>query len=130
VTTTRFVYLTSEEVDRSTVVKYVAAGRLRQKIENEGFNTQNTGGYEREHKFSRVSLTATKNYYQCMQIAHLINQLCVLSKTVQEKLNEWKTTLKHCWIVMMGYLMCGRINKEELARFLSKRRQYRYSFLL
>jgi hypothetical protein len=130
VTTTRFVYLASEEVDRSTVVKYVAAGRLRQKIENEGFNTQKTGGYELEHKFSRVSLAATKNYYQCMQIAHLINQLCVLSKTMQNKISEWKTTLKHCWVALIGYLMCGRVNKEELARNLSKRTQYRYSFLL
>ena len=126
VTTT---HLTSEEVDCSTVAQYVTAGRLRQKIENEGFNTQKTGGYELEHTFSRISLIAAKNDYQCTQIAHLINQLCVLSQPVQKKLSEWTTTLKHCWVAMMGYLMHGVVNKKEWARFLSKRTQYQYSYL-
>jgi len=37
-------------------------GRLRQKIENEGFNDQKNQGYALEHKFSRVSFPAMKNY--------------------------------------------------------------------
>ncbi len=127
--TTRYVYWVSEKIDDSTVVNYVQAGRLRQKIENEGFNTQKNGGYKMEHKYSRVSLQATKNYYQCLQIAHMINQLCVLSQTVKKQLDEWGTTLKHCWKAMMGFLSYASINEKELVIFMQKRTQYRYPFL-
>lgn len=41
-------------------------GRLRWKIENEGFNIQKNLGYELEHKYSRVSFVALKNYYQIL----------------------------------------------------------------
>lgn len=127
--TTRYVYLLSEKIDSSTVVNYVQAGRLRQKIENEGFNTQKNGGYKMEHKYSRVSLQATKNYYQCLQIGHMINQLCVLSQIVKKQLIEWDTTLKQCWKALFGFLTYASINKEELDVFLQKRTQYRYLFL-
>lgn len=129
-TVTRFVYLASTEIKYSTAMDYVKAGRLRQKIENEGFNTQKNGGYALEHKYSRVSPLAMKNYYQCLQIAHLINQLCLLSQTVKKQLREWKTTLKHCWVSMISFLIHGNINEENLARFLSKPIQYRYFYLL
>ena len=65
-------------MNQQNVVQVSSFGRLRWKIENEGFNTQKNGGYHLEHKFSRKSLTATKNYFQAFQIAHLINQLVEL----------------------------------------------------
>ena len=69
------VYLTDLPVDADTVVEMVRAGRLRWKIENEGFNTQKNLGYNLQHTYSRCSWKAGKNYYQCLQIAHLLNQL-------------------------------------------------------
>jgi hypothetical protein len=53
-------------------------GRLCWKIENEGFNTQKNLGYNLEHRYSRTDFNAVKNYYQCMQLAHLIEQLALL----------------------------------------------------
>jgi hypothetical protein len=35
--------------------------------------------HEMEHKYSRVNYQASKNYYQLMQMAYLINQLMVIS---------------------------------------------------
>jgi hypothetical protein len=70
---TVFEYVISSPVTEKTIRTIIAAGRLRQKIENEGFNTQKNLGYSLKHKYSRVSLQATKNYYQCLQIAHMIN---------------------------------------------------------
>lgn len=55
---------------------------MRWKIENEGFNEQKNNGYELEHKYSEVSLRAAKNYYQCLQIACIINQLLVKGQSV------------------------------------------------
>ena len=55
------------------IVKMVQAGRLRWKIENEGFNTQKNQGYHLHHKFSRHSVKTLHVYYILLQIAHLIN---------------------------------------------------------
>lgn len=49
-------------------------GRLRWKIENEGFNTQKTGGYELEHAYTHDE-QGMKVYYFLLQIACNIMQL-------------------------------------------------------
>jgi hypothetical protein len=49
-------------------------GRLRWKIENEGFNVQKNNGFNLEHAYS-LDDVAIKNFYVLMQIAHLITQL-------------------------------------------------------
>jgi hypothetical protein len=50
------------------------AGRLRWKIENEGFNIQKNGGFLLEHPYSQNN-TARKVFYYLLQIAHLLFQL-------------------------------------------------------
>lgn len=123
---TVFEYVISYPVTAKTIREIIAAGRLRQKIENEGFNTQKNLGYSLEHKYSRVSLQASKNYYQCLQIAHMINQLFELSTTMKEDLKSWCTTLKHCWVALMGFMQYGEIDTEELEAYCKQRTQYRY----
>jgi len=49
-------------------------GRLRWKIENEGFNVQKNGGYDLEHSYSHNN-NASKCWYFLLQIAHALNQL-------------------------------------------------------
>ena len=46
-------------------------------IDNVMHRIEMRDGYTLKHKVSRVSLIAAKNYYQCIQIAHLINQLLI-----------------------------------------------------
>ena len=50
------------------------AGRLRWKVENEGFNIQKNGGFNLEHPYSQND-TARKVFYYLLQIAHLLFQL-------------------------------------------------------
>ncbi|MGD8402572.1 MAG: hypothetical protein PVJ21_02855, partial [Anaerolineales bacterium] len=50
------------------------AGRLRWKIENEGFNIQKNGGFNLQHPYSQND-TARKVFYYLLQIAHLLFQL-------------------------------------------------------
>lgn len=71
----RFVFITNFEITKENV-DYLSTkgGRLRWKIENEGFNVQKNKGYNLEHHFSDDDI-ASKNYYLLMQIAHIINQL-------------------------------------------------------
>ena len=49
-------------------------GRLRWKIENEGFNIQKNGGFALEHAYSYGDWQL-KNFYLLMQVAHIILQL-------------------------------------------------------
>ena len=123
--TKQFVHVTDMDIDKSTAANISQTGRLRWKIENEGFNVQKNQGYNLQHKFSRVNLTATKNYYQCLQIAHLINQLLILGNTFQNLLTG-KTTIKHLWIAMTGCLMHTEIDSATIKKISKHKMQVRF----
>lgn len=120
---TRFVNLTSIKADKDNVRTLSDTGRMRWKIENEGFNVQKNGGYNLGHKYARKSFTAHQNYYQCMQIAHIINQLTEKSTVILEMLQENnKLTLKHLWKQWLNWMV---YNKEDIE--VSERFQIRLS---
>jgi hypothetical protein len=121
-----FVRITNLELNRDNIVEISQAARLRWKIENEGFNTQKNLGYGLGHKYSRVSWLAMKNYYQCLQIAHLINQLVELSTRCQEILGG-KITVKHLWKCMLGFLIYQHITDEEILLFSHYKIQIRFT---
>jgi len=73
--TTRFKWITNFKVtDRNVTLLANHGGRLRWKIENEGFNVQKNGGYALEHVYSQ-NATSGKIFYLLLQIAHLLSQL-------------------------------------------------------
>ncbi|KOR32782.1 hypothetical protein TI05_05155 [Achromatium sp. WMS3] len=86
---------------------------MRWKIENEGFNIQKNHGYKLEHKYARKSYRAMKNYYQIMQIAHMINELVVLNTSFQKFLVD-KMTVKHIWLNLTGFMIYGDIDAQGL----------------
>jgi hypothetical protein len=103
--TTHFVYITNIRQTAENVVATADNGRLRWKIENEGFNVQKNLGYELEHKFSRKSYTAMQNYYQLLQVAHMINQLAEKMSAFIELLHEHsKQTIKSLWKDLIGFM--------------------------
>ena len=104
----------------ATVIAISQIGRLRWKIENEGFNTQKHLGYGLQHKYARVSWQAAKNYYQCLQIGHLINQLMVLSTTFQSYL-QGQITCRHLWECRMAFLREGHLSQPTLDALLQRR---------
>ena len=74
-TTTRFKWITNLRVSAQRVLTLAnEGGRLRWKIENEGFNVQKNGGYALEHAFSQHH-TASQVFYLLLQLAHLLAQL-------------------------------------------------------
>lgn len=103
-----------------------AAGRMRFKIENEGSDIRKNQGYDLGHKYSGVSVTATKNYYQCMQIAHIINQLSE-SGSLFPTLLTGKMTVKHLWECMLGELRVIILDVKILKKLLKRRIQLRYT---
>lgn len=72
--TTEFVYMTDLPITENTIVSTVGIGRMRWKIENEGFNMQKNGTFDIGHLYSRNQV-AIKVHYLLIQIAHTIRQL-------------------------------------------------------
>ncbi len=124
-TINRFVHLTNFSISKKNIIDTSLAGRLRWKIENEGFNIQKNHGYRMQHKYSRASYTATKNYYQCMQIAHIINQLTELNSTVKELLTGGMT-IKHLWKKLHAFMSEGNIIELEINLILKTRTLFKF----
>ncbi len=122
---THFVYLSSLEMDCYSVLELTASGRLRWKIENEGFDVQKHHGYGLGHQFSRRSMLAMKNYYQLMQIAHLFNQLFELSSLLAEVRGS-KESLAHLWKCLVGEVRHEVLDFALLTAMLARRIRIRY----
>lgn len=72
---TTFVWLTNFRVDKNRVQNIAnQGGRLRWKIENEGFNVQKNAGYHMEHPFSEHP-NGFCVFYTLLLIAHYLSQL-------------------------------------------------------
>jgi|GEM_PF-292284 len=121
---TNFVYISSFEIDIKNYRALVEAGRLRQKIENEGFNTQKNLGYNMTHKYSRVSELAYKNYYQSLQIAHIIVSMVELCSTIKKIRRNM--TLKFLWECLIGFLNYCQISQNDLNSVLGKRTHFQF----
>jgi hypothetical protein len=105
-TVSRFEYVTNIEPAGKNIIELSAAGRLRWKIENEGFNTQKCGGYQLEHKYFRKSYNGLKNYYTLLQIAHAINQFVEKTTLVTNQLKEHsKETICNIRCNLLAYML-------------------------
>lgn len=104
--TSRFEYVTNIKPDKSAVKQIADNGRLRWKIENEGFNTQKCSDYRMEHKYARKSYNALKNCYTLLQIAHAIIQLIEKGKVMEDilKLRPGET-LRNLWMKVKHYMI-------------------------
>ena len=127
--TTRFVHITDLPINASNIAETSRTGRLRWKIENEGFNTLKNGGYGMEHQYARKSYCALKNYFQFMQVAHLIHQLMTLNTRFREDFMKAKNhpTLKNLWLNLVSAMQHLELNEQELERINNTRRQFRFS---
>jgi hypothetical protein len=123
----RFVHITNIEINNDNFKEVSQSGRLRWKIENEGFNDQKNGGYNLSHKFARKSHKTLCNYYQCMQIAHIIQQLNTLSleykKQLAKNANESQKSLLE---FVIGAISHAEFETNEIESILQKNCQFRY----
>jgi len=84
---TRFVFMTNLDVRKDNIVKIAKGGRLRWKIENEGFNVQKNRGFNLKHPYSQNE-TAMKNLYLLLQIAYIISQLMEKGSLLADKIQK------------------------------------------
>ena len=80
---TTFAWLTDLAIRRDNAIALSDhGGRLRWKIENEGFNTQKNGGFALEHAYCHDG-NAARVFYGLLQLAHLMQQLMTLGNLLQ-----------------------------------------------
>lgn len=110
----RFVWLTSFRLNTNNILTIVNnGGRLRWRIENEGFNTQKNGGYELEHAYCKEE-NALKNFYLLLQVAHILNQLMVKG-SLFENFDEQIGSLKNFGKLTREHLRTKKISLSLLA---------------
>ena len=95
-------------------------------IENQGFNTQKNGGYAMQHKYSRKYLWSMKNYYQLLQIAHLINQLTEKLLMMKKMIEESGFTIKAVIEDMLSSMIRLTIDTKDISALLEQTIQLRY----
>jgi hypothetical protein len=124
--TTTFKWVTDRSLTAQTVVALAQeGGRLRWKVENEGFNVQKTGGYGLEHGYCD-DVTAAKVFYYLLQIAHLLAQLVekgsLLRRAFPTGLGSAKNT---AWCVLEAWRAEG-LDRDSLRRIEQGRFQIRF----
>jgi len=125
---TTFSHITNLPLNQETIAQTSHTGRLRWKIENEGFNTLKNGGYGMEHKWVRKSYQGLKNYFQFMQMAYLINQLMVKRTRFQEGYLQGKNhpTLKSLWEDLIAAMKWAKVKAHQLKKILKTKIQFRF----
>jgi hypothetical protein len=94
-----FVWLTSLKVDRDNVREITRGGRMRWKIENEGFKEQKIG-YGLEHHCNCKDPDVMRGLYLILQIAHTLMQLLARSNLLEKPVE----TLTHLAAVLLESL--------------------------
>jgi hypothetical protein len=86
---TTFAWLTDLPLNRATVLEVAQqGGRLRVKIENEGFNVQKNSGLNLEHPYS-LDWEKAKAYYYLLQVGYLLFQLLQKGSLLQALAKEY-----------------------------------------
>lgn len=103
------------------------AARLRWKIENEGFNTQKNSGFNMSHLYNRINFLARKNFYQCLQIAHLFQQLTLLMLKMRNVLNSCpKISIQKIKERIRNILIFNDLSEEQIKCDQERKIQARY----
>lgn len=94
-----FWFLTDLPVTRKNITDLIERGRMRWKIENEGFNAQKKHGYGLGHLYGK-DYQGLKNHYYLLQVRHMISQ-CMeawekIWKKVKQSLGQKHRRLLEC----------------------------------
>ena len=125
-TTTRFKWITNFRVTAPRVVTLANdGGRLRWKIENEGFNVQKNGGYALEHVYC-AHPTAGKVFYLLLQMAHLLAQLLEHGSLLRQAVPAGVGSAKNLAFRLLEAWRNLRLSAAEIQQLARVRLQIRF----
>ena len=124
--TTKFKWVTNCHVSCKNVTTLSNdGGRMRWKIENEGFNVQKKGGYELEHAYTNNPNSA-KVFYLLLQIAHLLAQLLYKANLLKTDFPDGFGSAKNLAFRLLEAWRNARMTQTDIAAALQKRFQIRF----
>lgn len=100
-------------------------GRLRWKVENEGFNVQKNGGFHLEHPYSQND-AARKVFYYLLQIAYLIFQLMEKGSLFRNAFPQGVGSLKNIAFRLLEAWRNLRLPPSDFCELYSGRYQIRF----
>jgi len=122
----RHVHLSSLDIEKNNAKLISRQGRLRWKLENEGFNVQKNQGFALGHKYARKNINAMANYYLLMQIAHLISQLVEKTKLFLTALGKSGRTIKSIIENIVATLQRELLSLRPMEKYFQSHKQLRY----
>lgn len=126
--TTKFKWVTHCSVSAKTVVHLANnGGRIRWKVENEGFNVQKNGGYGLEHAYTSNS-TSAKIFYFLLQIAHMLAQLLERSSLLRKVVPAGFGSAKNLAFRLLEAWRNAHLTRAGLESLLQRRFQIRFHF--
>ncbi len=124
--TTRFKWITNFKIKKSNVIELSnEGGRLRWKIENEGFNVQKNGGYALEHIYTHDPVSA-KVFYLLLQIAHTIAQLIEYGSLFRNAFPKGVGSAKNIALRLLEAWRNVRLDAHQIQQMLNSRLQIRF----
>ena len=125
--TTRFKWITNFKLKRNNVVTLAnQGGRIRWKIENEGFNVQKNGGYDLEHAYT-TDLVAGKVFYFLLQMGHLIAQLVEKGSLFRKAFPDGVGSAKNIAFRLLEAWRNLRVSANRIQQLLDVRRRIRFA---
>ncbi len=124
--TTKFKWVTNCRVSCKNVTPLSNdGGRMRWKIENEGFNVQKTGGYELEHAYTNDPNSA-KVFYLLLQIAHLLAQLLYRGTLLKRDFLDGLGSAKNLAFRLLEAWRNVHMDQADIMAIFQKRFQIRF----
>jgi hypothetical protein len=124
--TTKFKWVTNLKVTKSNVAALAnQGGRIRWKIENEGFNAQKNRGYALEHAYTTDPVSA-KIFYYLLQIAHMIEQLITKGSLLRKASLQGLGSGKHLAFRLLEALRNTALTRALLRAVTQSRFQVRF----
>jgi len=124
--TTKFKWVTNCHISCKNVTTLSNdGGRIRWKIENEGFNVQKKGGYELEHAYTNHPNSA-KVFYLLLQIAHLLAQLLYKAHLLKRDFPDGFGSAKNLAFRLLEAWRNARMTQTDFTAALQKRFQIRF----
>ena len=124
--TTKFKWVTNCNVSYKNVTTLSNdGGRMRWKIENEGFNVQKKGGYELEHAYTNHPNSA-KVFYFLLQIAHLLAQLLSKANLLTRDFRHGLGSVKNLAFRLLEAWRNARMTNVDGTTSLQKKFQIRF----
>ncbi len=125
--TTRFKWVTNFNLKNNKVITLAdKGGRIRWKIENEGFNVQKNGGFDLEHAYTR-NFTASKIFYFLLQIAHMLTQLIEKGSLFRKAFPAGVGSVKNIAFRLLETWRNLRVGADQIQKMLAVRRQIRFA---